>query len=117
MPGTAPRTRPRQAASPTPWRAEPAATRSGREIYQRFRDGLADPTCGRTAAPRWRTHFAAAPKRLADAQTTTCCRCSATSSMPCAKRSLPTEYALIPFVESGYKPGARSPAARPGCGR
>ena len=31
------------------------------------------------------------------------------SSTPCAKAHLPTEYALIPFVESGYKPGARSP--------
>jgi membrane-bound lytic murein transglycosylase D len=28
--------------------------------------------------------------------------------------SLPTEYALIPFVESGYKPGARSPGGPAG---
>jgi hypothetical protein len=27
-----------------------------------------------------------------------------------ARGHLPTEYALIPFVESGYKPGARSPS-------
>ena len=85
----------------------PTATRSGREIYQRFRDGLADKSCG-DSSPRWRSHFAAAPKRLAT---------RSDDVLPLfgyvvdALRDarLPTEYALIPFVESGYKPGARSP--------
>ena len=85
----------------------PNSTRSGREIYQRFRDGLADKDCG-DSSPRWRSHFATAPKRLAT---------RSDDVLPLfgyvvdALRDarLPTEYALIPFVESGYKPGARSP--------
>lgn len=90
--------------------ALPAAampTRSGREIYQRFRDGLADKRCGESS-PRWRSHFATAPKRLAT---------RSDDVLPLfgyvvdalRDAGLPTEYALIPFVESGYKPGARSP--------
>ena len=40
--------------------ADPAqtGTRNGREIYQRFREGLADPTCEAGASTRWRQHFA-----------------------------------------------------------
>ena len=85
----------------------PAATRSGGDIYARFREGLADPHCDREGSSRWQGHFAAAPGRLA---------ASDSDVMPLfgyvvdAVRAagLPTEYALIPFVESGYKPGARS---------
>ena len=101
-----------QAAMATPVVAPPgvevpSSTRSGREIYQRFRDGLADKSCG-DSSPRWRSHFATAPKRMAT---------RSDDVLPLfgyvvdALRDarLPTEYALIPFVESGYKPGARSP--------
>src|SRR3546814_1649601 len=71
----------------------------------RFREGLADPSCGPDTSERWQRHFAAAPKRLAS---------SDDNVLPLfgyvvdALRDahLPTEYALIPFVESGYKPGA-----------
>jgi membrane-bound lytic murein transglycosylase D len=101
-----------QAATATPVVAPtvvevPTSTRSGREIYQRFRDGLADKSCG-DSSPRWRSHFSTAPKRMAT---------RSDDVLPLfgyvvdALRDarLPTEYALIPFVESGYKPGARSP--------
>lgn len=97
-------------ATPTP----PASTtRSGREIYQRFREGLADPECPADSSPRWRAHFSAAPKRLAS---------PGDDVLPLfgyvvdavRAASLPTEYALIPFVESGYKPGARSPGGPAG---
>ena len=85
----------------------PANTRSGRAIYQQFRAGLADPTCAAGTSPRWRAHFANAPKQMA---------ARSDDVMPLfgyvvdalREASLPTEYALIPFVESGYKPGARS---------
>ncbi|WP_159015315.1 transglycosylase SLT domain-containing protein [Cognatiluteimonas profundi] len=85
----------------------PAATRSGGDIYAQFRAGLADPHCDHGGSSRWRGHFAAAPARLA---------APSSDVMPLfgyvvdAVRAagLPTEYALIPFVESGYKPGARS---------
>lgn len=88
-------------------------TRSGRDIYQRFREGLADPECPGGSSPRWRAHFAAAPKRLGN---------DGDDVLPLfgyvvdalREASLPTEYALIPFVESGYKPGARSPGGPAG---
>ena len=97
---------PRRTASPQSAPTRPDAAAAARSTSA---SATAWPTRNARPAPatRWRQHFANAPRRMA-ARTTTCCRCSATSSMPCAKPHLPTEYALIPFVESGYKPGARS---------
>ena len=91
----------------------PPATRNGREIYARFREGLADPSCGTDSSARWRSHFATAPTRLASRDN---------DVLPLfgyvvdALRAagLPTEYALIPFVESGYQPGVRSTAGPAG---
>lgn len=91
----------------------PAGSRSGTEIYARFRDGLADPECSPDASARWRKHFAAAPRHMAN---------SGDDVMPLfgyvvdalREASLPTEFALIPFVESGYKPGAKSPGGPAG---
>jgi len=88
--------------------ALPAGTRSGVEIYRNFREGLADPVCEPGASSRWRQHFAHAPGMLASPRS---------DVLPLfgyvvdrlREAHLPTEYALIPFVESGYKPGARSP--------
>jgi len=98
--------------------AEPAVAgagtgRNGHDIYRRFREGLADPDCAAGGADRWRTHFAAAPERMAT---------SRDDLLPLfgyvvdalREADLPTEYALIPFIESGYKPGARSPAGPAG---
>lgn len=89
--------------------ASPAAaeSRSGSEIYARFRDHLAEPRCANDASTRWRKHFAHAPGDLAN---------DSRDVMPLfgyvvdelIKADLPTEFALIPFVESGYRPGARS---------
>jgi membrane-bound lytic murein transglycosylase D len=84
-------------------------TRSGGEIYQRFRDGLAEPDCPAGSNPRWREHFAGAPRQLATPED---------DLLPLfgyvvdalREAHLPTEYALIPFVESGYRPNARSPS-------
>lgn len=84
------------------------ATRSGRDIYQRFREHLADPSCDVDAvSARWRQHFANAPKKLSNPDS---------DVLPLfgyvvdalIEAHLPTEFALIPFVESGYQPGARS---------
>ena len=89
--------------------AAPAAaeSRSGSEIYARFRDHLAEPRCSADASARWRKHFAHAPGDLAN---------DSRDVMPLfgyvvdelVEAGLPTELALIPFVESGYRPGARS---------
>jgi membrane-bound lytic murein transglycosylase D len=84
----------------------PAQATNGVTIYQRFVEGLAQPTCD-DASPRWRAHFAHVPDQLASAEG---------EVLPLfgyvvetlRSAHLPTEYALIPFVESGYRPGARS---------
>ena len=78
-----------------------AATRNGREIYAEFRAGLADPTCDTASSSRWRDHFAAAPSKMAS---------PGSDVLPLfgyvvdalRAANLPTEFALIPFVESGY---------------
>ena len=84
-----------------------AESRSGSEIYARFRDHLAEPRCAADASARWRQHFAHAPGDQANDRR---------DVMPLfgyvvdqlIEADLPTELALIPFVESGYRPGARS---------
>lgn len=85
-----------------------SSQRNGREIYESFRAGLADPTCDAAAtSARWKKHFGHAPGQLARAND---------DLLPLfgyvvdslRQADLPTEFALIPFVESGYKPGARS---------
>lgn len=101
------------AATAPPSPALPAGTRSGLEIYRRFREGLAQPECEPGASSRWRQHFAHAPGLLASTRS---------DVLPLfgyvvdrlREAHLPTEYALIPFVESGYKPGARSAAGPAG---
>ena len=100
------------AALPAP-PAAAAESRSGSEIYTRFREHLAEPECNPDASARWRKHFAAAPGSMAD---------SRKDVMPLVgyvvdelvESGLPTEYALIPFVESGYRPGAKSPSGPAG---
>ena len=98
-------------ATPSPGFA--AESRNGREIIARFRDHLAEPQCAPDASARWRKHFAHAPRDLAN---------SDRDVMPLfgyvvdalIEADLPTELALIPFVESGYRPGARSPSGPAG---
>jgi membrane-bound lytic murein transglycosylase D len=84
-----------------------SGTRNGREIYERFRAGLADPTCKADASARWQAHFAHAPRQLA-ARNDDVLPLFGYVVDSVRAANLPTEFALIPFVESGYKPGARS---------
>lgn len=88
--------------APTP------AQRTGRDVYRQFREGLAQPACAPDASTHWRSHFSSAPGRLAS-ETDDLLPLFAYVVDAVREASLPTEYALIPFVESGYKPGARSP--------
>ena len=86
----------------------PPGTRSGLDIYRSFREGQAEPDCAADASARWRRHFAHAPGQFS---------LPGSDVLPLfgyvvdrlREVHLPTEYALIPFVESGYRPGARSP--------
>lgn len=103
----APSARAPATSSPSGQPLLPAGTRNGREIYLKFREGLAEPTCEPGASARWRQHFAHAPRQFA---------ATGNDVLPLfgyvvdalREAHLPTEYALIPFVESGYRPGARS---------
>jgi len=84
----------------------PAGPVRGTEIYERFVGGLAQREC-ESASPRWRAHFAHVPGQLAAGDGDVLPLFGYVVDALRA-RHLPTEYALIPFVESGYRPGARS---------
>jgi membrane-bound lytic murein transglycosylase D len=88
--------------------AQPSDMLDGTQIYRQFRDGLADPDCQpQSTDAKWQRHFSHAPERLADRED---------DILPLFgyvvgvlhDADLPTEFALIPFVESGYHPGASS---------
>jgi len=81
---------------------------NGLDIYKEFREGLAEPECDAQATGgRWKQQFAHAPGQLARANA---------DVLPLfgyvvealREADLPTEFALIPFVESGYQPGSRN---------
>lgn len=94
--------------------AEPAIAvpvrgdRNGREIFQRFREGLGEPACGDGVDPRWRRHFAHVPGQFEGAADGDVLALFGYVVDALRDAHLPTEFALIPFVESGYRPGARS---------
>jgi len=86
--------------------ATTAAPGNGLSVYESFRAGLAEPQCSNAQA-RWSTHFAHAPQRLGDRNGDTLALFGyVVQSL--REAGLPTEFALIPFIESGYAPGARS---------
>ncbi len=84
-----------------------SASRSGLEIHQRFRAHLAEPDCS-NVNPRFRAQFAPAPRRMAQRDDELMALFGYVTD-ELIKAGLPTEYALIPFVESGYNPAARNP--------
>lgn len=81
-------------------------TRSGGEIMQRFHAGLADEDC-RKASNRWRTHYARAAEHLADEDEVALAMFGYVLD-EVREAGLPSEFALIPFVESRYHADARS---------
>ncbi|WP_312708551.1 transglycosylase SLT domain-containing protein, partial [Stenotrophomonas sp.] len=86
----------------------PPSVRNGQEIFASFREGLAEPTCNTEAtSPRWQKQFAHAPSRLAN-QDDDALVLFGYVVEELRKADLPTEFALIPFVESGYRPNARN---------
>ncbi|KAF1013780.1 MAG: Membrane-bound lytic murein transglycosylase D [Stenotrophomonas maltophilia] len=86
----------------------PPSVRNGQDIFASFRQGLAEPTCDAEAAsPRWQEQFAHAPARLANHDDDALVLFGYVVE-ELRKASLPTEFALIPFVESGYRPNARN---------
>ncbi|NYZ63989.1 lytic transglycosylase domain-containing protein [Luteimonas deserti] len=93
------------AEMPTP-PGEPPSVRNGQAIYRSFIEGLADTDCSDDATARWRSHFNHVPRQLAARSDVLPLFGYVVDAL--REAHLPTEYALIPFVESGYRPGARS---------
>jgi len=86
----------------------PPTVRNGQDIFASFREGLAEPVCDSEAtSPRWQKQFAHAPARLANTDDDALVLFGYVVE-ELRKASLPTEFALIPFVESGYRPNARN---------
>ena len=90
--------------------AEPGG--NGLAVLDAFIDGLAEPGCD-NAEPRWLRQFAHAVDQVGDPDGDTLAL-FAHVVHSLRQAGLPTEYALIPFVESGYRPGARSKAGPAG---
>lgn len=80
--------------------------RSGGEIMQRFHAGLADADC-RKPSTRWRTHYARAADHLADKDEVALAVFGYVLD-EVREAGLPSEFGLIPFVESRYHADARS---------
>ena len=81
-------------------------TRSGLDIHRRFRAHLAEPECSNASA-KWRAHYAAMPKRLTEEDDELLALFGYVVD-EFIKAGLPTEYALVPVIESRYNPAARS---------
>lgn len=98
---------------PLALQAAPApATRSGGEVMARFHAQRATTGCA-DASRRWQLHYAHAATRLAQDKGI---------ALPLFgyvldavhDAGLPSEFALIPFVESRYRANARSPGGQTG---
>ena len=99
------------ATMPSP--ASPPATPSLDALSARFWRDLAEPDCGK-APRRWRMHYGDIPRRLRNPRETQLRTQFAQVLSALDKAGLPSEFALIPFVESRYRPGARSPGGQVG---
>lgn len=78
-----------------------------------FWDNLADPECGK-APRRWRAHYGDVPKRLRNPRERQLRAEFARVIAALHGAGLPSEFALIPFVESRYRSNARSPGGQVG---
>ena len=92
---------------------QPAPTASSATIHADFWKHLADPDCS-TASRRWRTHYGDVPKRLRNPHERHLQAHFAQVVAALHDAGLPSEFALIPFVESRYRPNARSPGGQAG---
>lgn len=98
------------AAMPAP--AQPAGA-SLDAISTDFWANLADPACGK-APRRWRAHYGDVPRRLRNPREQQLRAHFAEVIAALNDAGLPSEFALIPFVESRYRANARSPGGQVG---
>lgn len=85
--------------------AEPGTT-TGEAVLAQFESHLASPDCD-DASSTWRRHYAPFVRRLIDPGDPALARFDYVLSR-LNDAGLPSEYALIPFVESHYEPDQRS---------
>jgi len=112
---------PKPPSAPTPARpptdAEPAApTRiaDGRVLFERLAGAFAAPVCVRGEHNRqWRRRYAGHPASF-ERQLREALPLMAYVVEAVEERNLPGEFALIPIVESGYRPDARGPGGPAG---
>ena len=98
------------AAMPAP--AQPTGA-SLDAISADFWANLADPACGK-APRRWRAHYGDVPRRLRNPRERQLRAHFAAVIDALRDAGLPSEFALIPFVESRYRANARSPGGQVG---
>ena len=89
----------------------PAATIES--ISARFWSDVAEPECG-NAPRRWLVHYADVPRRLRNPREARLRADVARVLDALDAAGLPSEFALIPFVESRYRATARSPGGQLG---
>lgn len=82
-------------------------------ISAQFWNGVADRDCGK-APRRWRLHYGDIPRRLRSPREAQMRLHFAQALLALDQAGLPSEFALIPFVESRYRPNARSPGGQVG---
>lgn len=112
-----PPTRPRPAApplSPTPDPGPPVRISDGGTLFERWTAAFTPPVCVRGESNRaWRRRYAGHPagfeRQLREALPLMAYVVEAVEA-----RGLPGEFALIPIVESGYRPDARGPGGPAG---
>ena len=88
------------------WAAEPAKKLSA--ARSEFRSHLADKAPCTHSSKKWTRHYAPYTRQLQSKNSRVRLMFNSVLSKMIAA-GLPAEYALIPFIESHYKPSARSP--------
>jgi membrane-bound lytic murein transglycosylase D len=97
----------------TPARAGESPKSDLQAISTLFWSGVAEPDC-EDAPGRWRRHFGDIPRRLRNPRENRLRADFAHVLQAVRDAGLPTELALIPFVESRYRADARSPGGQIG---
>ena len=91
-----------------------ACAQAGREaILDAWQAGLADPQC-QGAIPRWHRHYDRHIERMLRGRDGSRLRLFGEVTRALRDAGLPTEYALIPLLESDYRTDARSPWGQTG---
>lgn len=97
-------------ASASPAKTAPSSLDA---ISTKFWKGVADPDCGK-APRRWRLHYGDIPRRLRSPREAQMRLHFAQALLALDDAGLPSEFALIPFIESRYRTNARSPGGQVG---